>query len=147
MTRSDALEPLSHDHHEALVFVAGLRRAHRAGDDPAPLAAEVAAFWRDHLVPHFAEEEAAVVPILQSGAPDMAARMLDEHRAIRALADAIAAATPAWDGPLGRLADVLAAHVRFEEREAFPAAERLASAGQLARLGADLCSLRTHRHP
>lgn len=145
MTRSGALEPLSHDHHEALVFVAALRRAHRAGDDPGPLAATAVAFWRDHLVPHFAEEEAVVLTVLQTGAPDVAARMIDEHRALRALAGAIADQPPAWDGPLGRLADTLAAHVRFEERDAFPTAERLAGEAQLAYLSAALHDLRTHR--
>lgn len=147
MKRSDALEPLSHDHHEALVFVAGLRRAHRAGDDPTPLASRAAAFWRDHLAPHFGEEEAVVLPVLQSGAPELAAQMLAEHAGIRALIGAIAAAPPAWGGPLGRLAETLAAHVRFEERDAFPAAERLAGTDDLARLGAALHDLRTHRHP
>lgn len=132
MKRSDALEPLSHDHHEGLAFVARLRRAQRADEDPAPLAAEVAAFWREHLVPHFQEEEAFVLPILEDGAAPLAAQMVEEHRAIRALVETASATPDSWGG-LTLFADVLAAHIRFEEREAFPAAERLAS--DLDRLG------------
>ena len=135
MKRSAALEPLSHDHHEGLAFVARLRRARRTGEAPAPLAAEVTAFWRDHLVPHFEEEEAFVLPVLQAGAAPLAAQMAEEHRQIRQLVEAVDAEAAAWDGPLGTVADALAAHIRFEEREAFPAAERLADAGTLARLG------------
>lgn len=143
MKRSEALEPLSHDHYEGLQFAARLRRARRAGEAAAPWAEAVGAFWRDHLVPHFADEEALVLPVLQDGAAPLAAQMLDEHRTIRALVEQIERVeereTP-WDGPLGTFADVLAAHIRFEEREAFPAAERLASAETLAHLGARLRS-------
>ncbi len=138
MRRSDALEPLSHDHHAGLVFVARLRAAQRAGDDPAPLAAEVAAFWRGHLVPHFQDEEALVLPLLERGAPALAAQMLDEHRQIRQLVEAASGAPAGWGGPLGSVAGVLAAHIRFEERQAFPAAERLA--------GDALADLRTRIH-
>ncbi|MDT7856517.1 hemerythrin domain-containing protein [Rubrivirga sp. S365] len=146
MNRSAALEPLSHDHHEGLAFVARLRRARRAGEDPAPLAADVGTFWRGHLVPHFEEEEAYVLPVLERGAPDLAAQMVREHRAIRALAEAAEAAPAAWDR-LDAFADALAGHIRFEEREAFPAAERLASADTLARLGDDIRAAHDARPP
>ncbi len=137
MKRSAALEPLSHDHHEGLAFVARLRRARRTGEDSAPLAAEVAAFWREHLVPHFQEEEAFVLPILKDGAAPLAAQMVEEHRAIRALVETTSATPDSWDG-LVAFSDALAAHIRFEEREAFPAAERLADAETLARIGSQI---------
>ncbi len=145
MKRSAALEPLSHDHHAGLAFVARLRRARRAGDDPAPLATEVAAFWRDHLVPHFEEEEAFLLPVLKDGAALLAAQMLDEHAQIRRLVGAVDAEPASWDGPLGDVADMLAAHIRFEEREAFPAAERLAG-DALTHLGAQIRAAH-HTHP
>ena len=147
MNRSDALEPLSHDHHAGLAFTAQLRAAQRAGDDPALLAAEVAAFWRDHLVPHFADEEAFVLPILESGAPELAAQMLDEHRQIRHLVDAVEADGDGWDGPLHSFADALAAHIRFEERHVFPAAERLADADVLAHVGRQIHDTHSQRYP
>ena len=145
MTRSAALEPLSHDHHEGLAFAARLRRARRDGDDPVPLVAEVAAFWRDHLVPHFADEEAFVLPVLEDGAAPLAAQMVEEHRQIRALVERVAAEAPTWGGPLGEVADALAAHIRFEEREAFPSAERLADADALARIGHQIHDTHSHR--
>lgn len=143
MKRSAALEPLSHDHHEGLAFAARLRRAQRTGADPAPLAAEVAAFWREHLVPHFEQEEAVVLPVLEHGAAPLAAQMVREHRQIRQLVEAVGAGPASWDGPLAAVADALAAHIRFEEREAFPAAERLTS--DLDRLGRRLHDARSYR--
>ena len=138
MKRSEALEPLSHDHYEGLRFAAGLRRAQRAGEDAALQAEAVPEFWRAHLVPHFAEEEALVVPVLEGGAPSLARQLRDEHRAIGALVERIEREPAAWDGPLGAFADALTAHIRFEERHAFPAAERLADGPTLAQIGAHL---------
>jgi hemerythrin-like domain-containing protein len=147
MKRSAALEPLSHDHHAGLAFVARLRAAQRGGADPAPLAAELAAFWHDHLVPHFADEEAYVLPILEHGAAPLAAQMVDEHRQIRQLVEDVRTEPPSWDGPLGTVAGALAAHIRFEERHAFPAAERLAGDDTLARIGTQIHHAHTSRTP
>ncbi len=138
MKRSTALEPLSHDHYEGLQMAARLRRARRDGDAAAPWAEAVGAFWRDHLVPHFADEEAVVLPLLREAAAPLADRMRDEHRSIGALVARIEAEPAGWEGPLGTVAGVLAARLRFEEREAFPAAERLASAEAIARVGEQL---------
>src|SRR5690606_7641599 len=123
MKRAEALQPLSHDHHHGLQMVARIRRGLRDGGDTAALAAAVPAFWAEHLVPHFAEEEALVVPLLREGAPALAERMLREHETLRELTEAVAEAGGATE--LSAFADALAAHIRFEEREAFPAAERL----------------------
>jgi hypothetical protein len=108
-------------------MAARIRRALRGGEDPGPLVRAVSTFWSEHLVPHFAEEEALVVPALRAVAPALAERMRREHEALRALAEAVAGAAQPPAGPepaLRAFADALAAHIRFEEREAFPAAER-----------------------
>ena len=123
MRRAEVFLPLSHDHHHGLQMVARLRRGLRGEGDAAALAAEVATFWTEHLVPHFAEEEAVVIPLLQRGAPPLAARMRREHAALRAQVEAVEARRDAQ--AFAAFADALAAHIRFEEREAFPAAERL----------------------
>ena len=128
MKRADALQPLSHDHYEGLHLAARLRKALRADTDLTGWPDEIAAFWREHLVPHFADEEATVLPVLEAGAPDLASQMTREHAEIERLVREIDASTDA----LGTFADALAAHIRFEEREAFPAAERLADAETLA---------------
>ena len=136
MKRDPALQPLSHDHYEGLQFAARLRQRLGSASGPAPLAREVADFWREHLVPHFASEEAFVLPILRAGAEPLADRMLREHAAIASLVEAVEAAPEAE--ALRAFAEALVAHIRFEEREAFPAAERLADAETLARLAAQI---------
>jgi hypothetical protein len=121
--RSPVLQPLSYEHHEGLGFAARLRKGLRAGEDAAEWAGRVGAFWEAHLVPHFAEEESLVVPLLREGAPLLADRLLAEHAALEALAGSLHAVPEA--GRLGVFADALVAHIRFEEREAFPAAEHI----------------------
>jgi tellurite resistance-related uncharacterized protein len=119
MKRATGLVSLSRDHHRALVLARALRRP----DAPAP--ADVV----EELEPHFAVEEAELVPraIERGGAlAELGARLLAEHAALRAETD------PA------RLGDLLEAHVRFEERELFPALERELGAELLARLAGAL---------
>lgn len=129
MKRSEVLQPLSHDHHHGLQMVARIRRALGGGEEPAEVAAAVPAFWTEHLVPHFAEEERLVVPLLRQGAAPMAERMLREHGALRALTRAVAEAGDVPEQALAAFAEALADHIRFEEREAFPAAEQIMAAG------------------
>ncbi len=105
MKRVEVLKPLSHDHHHGLQMVARIRRGLRGEEDPASLAASVPAFWAEHLVPHFAEEEALVVPLLQRSAAPLAERMRREHEALRALAEAVAEARATPEQARKRRAD------------------------------------------
>jgi iron-sulfur cluster repair protein YtfE (RIC family) len=134
MKRAEAFQPLSHDHHRGLHMAARIRRALHARVHTQELAVSVPAFWTEHLVPHFAEEEALVVPLLRRGAPLLAEQMLQEHETLRVLTEAVVEAEApeqalaAFADALAAFADALAAHIRFEEREAFPAAERIMAA-------------------
>jgi len=106
--RDPRLQRLSSDHHHALV----LARRVAAGTMTAD---ELRARFAEELKPHFAIEERLLLPALRDvGAEDLAVRTLDDHAAIRA---AVAS------GALPEVADRLTAHVRFEERELFPACE------------------------
>ncbi len=138
MKRSDALTPLSHDHHAGLAFVGRLKKAEREDADPALWVDEVHAFWIADLVPHFADEEAVVLPVLKAAAPSLAERMVREHRLIRTAVGRVATEPPSWDRALGDIAELVAAHIRFEERDAFPEAERRLSASELLDAGAAL---------
>lgn len=60
MKRSEALTPLSHDHHQALVLAQRLRRAD-AGNAPEVRDAFLG-FWREHGQRHFREEEELLLP-------------------------------------------------------------------------------------
>jgi hemerythrin-like domain-containing protein len=122
MKRSEALEPLSHDHHQALFAAQKLRRA----DEVSAATAVFLEFWRGEGAAHFRIEEDILMPAWLDAAPDadraLAARMADEHLTIRTLA------RRAERGELElvelrELGELLSAHVRFEERELFPRIE------------------------
>ena len=133
--RHDALVPLSHDHQQALALAFRLHHPAPPGPvtptTPASTAAsrraETLAFFRDHLVRHFAIEEDVLFPVLLSCyAPGTAERALiedlcTEHRRMSEARDAIASAIAEDD--LGRalteFADLLERHVRREERDLF----------------------------
>lgn len=123
MKRSDQLAPLSRDHHVALEVALRLRRA-----DAATVADAVARFgtyWQEHGAAHFEQEERALLPVLPADDAALqaaAARVLDEHRELHALAQT-ALADPTDVQEAAALGELLHAHVRFEERELFPLVE------------------------
>ena len=137
MKRHRALQPLSRDHHVALVAAQRLRRA-AAGDADAARATFLA-FWHEHGAKHFRVEEDVLLPAFAAygdpGDPRVV-QMLVEHVRIRAAAAALAAGQAELEA-LHALGTALEQHVRLEEREVFPliedalpeeAAERLVDA-------------------
>lgn len=124
MKRDPRLRGLSSEHHQALVLARRLEHhdAWCAADGRA-LATRFAA----ELEPHFHVEEELLLPALRAvGQSELAARTDHDHAAIRGLV--IAAASGDGDAAR-RLGQLLTQHVRWEERELFPACEaHLASA-------------------
>lgn len=117
MKRIPRLLALSREHHTAL-------KARRLAIDPA---AEVPALVAGAVIAerpvplrHFAEEERDLLPeLLRFGEQALADRLLDEHRQME-----IFSAMHHDPVALERLGVLLAAHVRFEERELFEALQR-----------------------
>lgn len=119
MHRARGLVSLSRDHHRALVLARQL-----GGETPPALADALA-----ELEPHFVVEEAELLPraLAHGGeAASLAERMRREHGELRAENDPRRAAT------------LLEAHVRFEERELFPALERALGEELLEKLATSL---------
>lgn len=131
MKRSAALRDLSDDHHTALVLALRARRAAESGDAEAVTTAW-AAIDRDfprELEPHFEIEERWLAPALTAaGEAALSARLHEDHAALRGF---VAPGAERNAERLGRFAARLAAHVRFEERTLFPAAERRLSPAAL----------------
>ena len=129
MKRHEWLQDLSREHHLALRLALAAKRA-VAADDPAQVRAAATlcadAFDSD-LEPHFVREERDVLPLLaQAGADALVARTLNEHDEMRRLAARLAARLGEADPvTLERFGELLGAHVRFEERELFEAAQTL----------------------
>lgn len=123
MQRSPQLQPLSREHHTALVLAKVCERS--ADADAATIKAacqRVIQSYADELHPHFQIEEQTLLPLLQ-GTPEqaLAERTLHDHRQLAELRERMQA--PDADA-LRQFGKILMAHVRFEERELFPALER-----------------------
>lgn len=136
MKRSEALKPLSHEHHHAL-FVAKVICDQGGEGDSRERFLE---FWRSESEEHFRVEEEILLPGSGLPGPDQdeeVARMLSDHLAIRRGAASLSAdqASPA---EIVELAERLRAHVRFEERELFPRIERELAPEALERLAGQL---------
>jgi len=123
MKRHPDLLQLSREHHGALKLARDARRAAASGDarEVAALAQRVVQVFPVELDPHFCVEEQGILLLLaQAGQHALVARTLADHAELRRLARALA--TPDADSLL-HFADLLGAHVRFEEREVFEAAQ------------------------
>lgn len=126
MKRSPQLIPLSREHHTALSLARRLTETARS-TDRATLADGVRHLgekFAAELDPHFAEEERWLLPALSAaGENSLTERTAAEHARMRALVVELMH-EPSSAG-LAEFAALLHDHVRFEERELFPAFERL----------------------
>jgi len=127
--RDPRLHGLSHEHHHALVLVRTLRKAVA---DPSRLEAAGEQLDRalvDTLEPHFLVEERLLLPgLAAAGEHELVRRTEADHAFLRAQAGARSVEA------LAAFADRLEAHVRFEERQLFGAAERTLDEATLAAL-------------
>jgi hemerythrin-like domain-containing protein len=119
--RTEQLAPLSRDHHDGLLFAWKIRQGLNNGTDIKTIALFIQWFWENDLHEHFRKEEQILAACLPKDEPSVL-RMIDEHHNIEALIhinESIADAAL-----LLQLADAVTAHIRFEERELFPYAEK-----------------------
>jgi hemerythrin-like domain-containing protein len=141
MKRSDALAPLSRDHHHALVLARELSRADE--NDVAPVGARFVGFLARHELAHFDLEESVLLPAVprEERGRLLARRLLHDHEffraAMRELRDSSGTAT---SGFLHELGARLRAHVQMEERELFPYLEEALSERELEEIGAAIRS-------
>jgi iron-sulfur cluster repair protein YtfE (RIC family) len=122
--RHPKLQQLSRDHHQALVLAKACQRAASSEDcTTLNLTYTRLAYAMTHeLDPHFKNEEMNFLPRLANGVHDSLIRhTLKDHEQLRALA---LAAQQGNQQAMQTFGDLLAEHVRFEERELFPAIEQ-----------------------
>ena len=141
MKRHPALIPLSHDHHAELVQARRLRLV--SGSDVAEArvaaATQYALAFFTETASHFDVEETQLFPLLvrSGGSSPLLEQVLTEHEELRGMAWALqeeAAAGDVSGETMARLADLLDASVRREERELFPLIEQTVSDGDLRAL-------------
>ena len=123
MKRHQTLQDLSREHHTAHTLALAARRAATSGDPRQVLASATACaeVFATHLEPHFVVEETTLLPAMaEAGEGALVERTLREHAALRELVQRLSGADAS---DLLGFADLLSAHVRFEERELFEMAQ------------------------
>jgi hemerythrin-like domain-containing protein len=120
--RSEQLAPLSREHHEGLLFGWKIKQGLKNGTDHKIIAQFVQWFWQHHLHEHFSEEEHILATHLPAG-DALVQHMTEEHQEIEALVHINEQI--ADEALLAKLANDIIDHIRFEERELFPYAERI----------------------
>lgn len=121
MKRDPRLSGLSSEHHQALV----LARSLTGGDTPWTREDGVSLGLRfdTELEPHFKVEEELLLPaLLRAGASQLVDRTMQDHAFLR---ERMTTARAGDRSSARAFGERLHEHVRFEERELFPACEAL----------------------
>lgn len=120
MPRTGPLLSLSREHHSSLVLARAVRQAAESGDSAAfpAMMKSIEEHWRAVLCEHFAREEQLLRLAADTVDAESADRILAEHAELRLLASDSNELEPAER--LKRFGELLAAHVRYEERVLFP---------------------------
>jgi len=120
MPRIGALLSLSREHHSSLVIARAARQVAENGDNAAcvTMMQRIEEHWQTVLYEHFAREEQLLRLAADAVDATSADRILAEHAELRSLA----CGPCELDLParVQRFGELLAAHVRYEERVLFP---------------------------
>jgi hemerythrin-like domain-containing protein len=127
MKRHPALRQLSSDHHVGLVLARKARQAAKGSVHDRRYAwTTLVTRFRTELDPHFRIEESGLLSALrQVGETELVQRTLNDHEGMRALI-----AQDCVEN-LMRFAELLTAHIRFEEQILFERAQQLLDPEQL----------------
>lgn len=113
MKRSEALKPLSREHHQSLVIALRIKKAAAQSDEALiNYWQEVLQQHRAPLLAHFCSEEAGFSDLLNG---EIKQQFSDEHEQLRTLLN-----NPVNHSDILHFADLIKAHVAFEEKKLFP---------------------------
>lgn len=128
--RHERLQPLSREHHDALLLCWKIRTGLKKEVDPMRMKRYVDWFWESHLKPHFEAEELHVFPLLGQG-DTRVQRAISDHRRLERL---ITEDTGELTEILSEVERTLNDHIRFEERVLFNAIQESAGPEELEAL-------------
>lgn len=135
MKRSPALASLSRDHHQALFVAQQLKRA--TEENASQTRSRFLGYWTDHGRRHFRLEEEILLPgyaAYGDAHHPLVLQALGDHVELRRRAELLGAEQQATPRALQETGELLAAHVRLEERQLFPLIERVMPEQALASL-------------
>ncbi len=132
VARNEHIKTLSRDHHFSLLFCWKIRQGLKTGVALERIRKYVQYFWQKHLQSHFREEEHILFAPIKD---NQVQRAINEHKYIRLHIESLTDAGKTERKSLEKIADMVDAHVRYEERELFPHLERKLSKEQLENIG------------
>ncbi len=135
MLRDKNLIPLSHQHQHALALCVRIDRASPIGEaDLGAWRAEIAQLFETEIGIHFAAEEQVLFPAARRFREliPLVEDLMSDHAVLR---ESFAQAHELSAGNVTASAQLLATHVRKEERQLFERLQALMSAEELAELG------------
>lgn len=134
--RSEHIVQLSKEHHFSLLFCWKIRAGLKKAVDVNRIVNYIRYFSKDHLLPHFEEEDILFVAVDD----EFVKRAYREHAEINdAVRDLLVSNDDEEKAKLAsKIADLVDNHVRFEERELFPHLEKAISEPELVEIGKKL---------
>lgn len=136
LKRSEHIVQLSREHHFSLLFCWKVKKGVRKGVEPSRIVQYILYFWKEHLLPHFSEEDV----LFEKVDDKLVQRAYDEHHEINRLVMSLDSIKNEEDKVQAavKIADMVDKHVRFEERELFPHLENAIEESELAKIGQKL---------
>jgi hemerythrin-like domain-containing protein len=132
IARNEHIKKLSREHHFSLLFCWKIRQGLKTEVATDRIRKYVQYFWKQHLQPHFREEENVLFAPIKDY---QVQRAVNEHKYIRLHMESLTSAGNNERKSLQKIADMVDEHVRYEERELFPHLERKLSKEQLENIG------------
>lgn len=134
--RAKQILQLSKDHHYTLLFCWKIRQGLNLGVAAERIKKYVVYFWSQHMQAHFREEEEILfIPVKD----EKVQKAINEHRQIKELVNStLQSSVDEASNKLLQLADLIDAHVRYEERVLFPYLEKTLTFIQLENIGKQL---------
>ncbi|MEO5999563.1 MAG: hemerythrin domain-containing protein [Chitinophagaceae bacterium] len=133
--RNEHIIKLSKDHHFTLLFCWKIRNGLKLEVEPGRIVRYVKYFWKNHMLPHFTEEETILFTPVKDAEVQ---RALDEHADITSRINVLEIEGVNAIQLLSKLADTVDNHVRYEERHLFPHLEKVLTNVQLISIGNQL---------
>lgn len=136
MKRHLQLQPLSRQHHNGLLIALLLSKGVKRKADRLEMASFIVHNWETELKEHFQLEETVLLPILvrHNFEPALVEKLKAEHRILSGLAKEAVNGSITID-QIEFFASLLTEHIRFEERQFFPAAEKILSEVEMEDIG------------
>ena len=140
LSRNEHIKKLSRKHHFSLLFCWKIRQGLKMNVATERIWEYVQYFWKQHLQPHFREEEDIFFALVNDR---LVQRAINEHKYIKKQIEDLAN----YSGnnqrkSLAKIADMVYEHVRYEERDLLPYLERKLSKEQLENIGEQI-----QKHP